>query len=410
MTQTLLTVDWITRKAVQLFVNSNAFLQTIDRQYDSQWSMSEKIGDTLRVRLPIDPVTGTGATVSPQDLTETSTTITLATQKNVGLGFTSAELSLRAEDMTSRYIKPSVNKLAAAVASDIMSLAESVPNIVNNVDGSGVTISPTQTTWFLAGAVLDKWSCPREGNRKAVVSPQTQSRTVSSLTGLFNPAPVIGNQFRQGAMSGNGSVMGVDDWRMDQTIKLHTTAAYSTLGTIGAASQTGSTLVTSALAGPLTAGDILTLEGCYMVNFLTKESTGELMQFVVTANVLTSATSVPIYPAIVPVSGTPNTVQYANVTASPTNGGAITSPVKASTQIRKNLVYHPTAFTMVTADLPLYPKGMGVDCSRAQYDGVSLRVMTGVTILNDKQVSRLDILYGYRAIRPEWAVIVTDIV
>lgn len=409
MTNTLLTVDWITRKAVQLFVNTNAFMQTVSRQYDDQWRNSEKIGSTLRVRLPIDPVAGIGQTVTPQSLNELNKTITIGTQRNVALGFTSSDLALKAEDFTNRYIKPSVNNLAGAVASDLWSLADTVPNITANFDGSGNVLSPTQQTWFTAGAVLANESVPYDMMRKAVLSPITQARTVAGLTGVFNPAPVIGRMFRVGAMNGNGQVFAIDDWRVDQLVPLHTTGAYSTLGTVSGASQTGSSVTVTALAGPLNAGDIVTFVGCNEANFVAKSDSGNLRQFVVTANVSTSATSIPIYPAITPVSGSPNTVQYANVTASPTDGGAIASPIKASAQIRKNLVFHPDAFAFVTADLPLYADGEGVRCARAMYDGVSLRVMTGVTILNDTQVSRLDILYGYAAIRPQWAVIVADI-
>lgn len=415
MSNTLLTIDWITRKAVQLFVNSNAFLQTISREYNPEFRMSNKIGSTLRVRLPIDPVTGVGQTVSAQSLTETSTTITLATQANVTLGFTSADLALKADDFTDRYLLPSMNKLAGQVATDIMTgaitgdggLANSVPNLVQNVDGSGNTLSPTQATFFAAGAKLDQWSCPRDGKRKAILDPVTQYRVAASTIGLFNPQAVIGSIFRVGAMNGQGQVWGIDDWRMDQTTLLHSTANYGTLPNISGGSQTGSTITLSGTP-TLNVGDIINLPGCNMLNFVTKQDTGQPMSFVVTA---VGSSNVSVYPAVVPAAFTNgvNTVQYANVTASPTNGSAVTSPLPASEQIRKNMVYHPTAFTFVTADLPLYP-GEGVVGSRAVYDGVSLRILKGVTILNDTEISRADILYGYKSIRPEWAVIVADMV
>lgn len=51
----LLTVDMITREAVRLFVNSNVFIQSINRQYNEEFGVEgAKIGTTLRIRLPND--------------------------------------------------------------------------------------------------------------------------------------------------------------------------------------------------------------------------------------------------------------------------------------------------------------------------------------------------------------------
>lgn len=51
----LLTISMITREAVRLFANSNAFIQNIDAQYDNEFSMEDgRIGNTLRIRMPAD--------------------------------------------------------------------------------------------------------------------------------------------------------------------------------------------------------------------------------------------------------------------------------------------------------------------------------------------------------------------
>jgi len=42
------------------------------------------------------------------------------------------------------------------------------------------------------------------------------------------------------------------------------------------------------------------------------------------------------------------------------------------------------------------------------HDGVSLRMITDFVTLSDQRITRLDILYGYALIRPEWACIVAD--
>jgi len=129
-----------------------------------------------------------------------------------------------------------------------------------------------------------------------------------------------------------------------------------------------------------------------------------LRQFVVTAPVASGATSIPIYPAIVPpVNG--NAVQYQTVTASPANSAAITMIIAPSTTYRKNVAYAPEAITMVSGDLPL-PNN--IDAARAKYQNVSMRMATQWQVGTDQEVTRIDTLYGALLTRPEWATIVPD--
>ena len=88
----LLTTLAITRLAVRLFKNSNAFIQNIDTQYDDQFAVTgAKIGQSLRIRLPNDYTVRTGPVAQIQDTAETNTTLTLATQKGVDVSFNSVE-------------------------------------------------------------------------------------------------------------------------------------------------------------------------------------------------------------------------------------------------------------------------------------------------------------------------------
>jgi hypothetical protein len=398
MANSLLTINQITRKALALFRNSNAFLQSIDRQYDDQFAQAGgKIGTTLRIRLPNDYTVRTGPTAAPQDTVEQNTTLTVATQKGVDISFSSVDRAMSLDDFGDRILAPMVNNLAGAVAGDIISGSENIPNLIHAVDGSNNTISPTFTTWATANGLLNSLGAPM-GQRQVVVDPITEARTVSSFSGLFNSQDKVGRQYTTGRMGNN--VLGFD-WSMDQTVLQHTTGAYSTLGTVSGASQTGSAVTTSALAGPLTKGDVISFAGVFAVNRVTKASTGALAQFVVTANVAGGATSIPIYPAL-----TPGNVAYGTVSASPANGAAITVATKAGEVYRKNFVFVPQAVTMVTADLEL-PRGVH-EAARERYAGISMRMVSAYNISTDQFITRLDILYGHAWIRPEWAVVVAD--
>ncbi|HEB0720636.1 hypothetical protein FA220_03880 [Pseudomonas aeruginosa] len=398
MANSLLTIDMITREALRLFINSNAFLKNVDRQYDDQFARTgAKIGDTLRIRLPNDYTVRTGKTASIQDTVEQNRSLTVSTQQGVDLSFSSAERALKLDDFSDRVLRPAMNNLAGAVALSLMGNAESVSNMIFKDNGSGGIATPDASTWLLAGAKLDNNSAPRD-RRKIMLDALTQARTVSSLAGLFNPQQKISGQFSTGEMSRD--TLGFD-WYMDQTVLKRTNGTF-TAGTVNGAGQTGTTLTTKAITGTLNKGDVITIAGVLAVNRVTKQSTGELQQFVVTANVASGATSIPIYPAI-----TPGNVAYATVTASPANGAALTLIGGAGVTFRKNLAYYPEAFTLATADLEL-PRGVH-EASRQVYDGISMRAVTAYNVTSDDFITRLDILYGHTTLRPEWGVAVADV-
>jgi hypothetical protein len=181
---------------------------------------------------------------------------------------------------------------------------------------------------------------------------------------------------------------------------------------VSGANQTGNTInLTASTAGTLKAGDIITIAGVHRVNRITKVAGADLAQFTVTANASLSSTAaaVSIYPAITP-SNAGAAVQYQTVDSSPANSAAVTL-VNAgfSAGYRRNIVLRPEAVTMVCADLYLPEKGV-VESAREEFDDISLRMITTYDPSSDQTYTRLDVLYGYLWVRPEWAVVVPDII
>ena len=400
MSNTLLTINMITREAVRLWVNTNSFLQHIDTQYDDQFAVTgAKIGQSLRIRLPNDYTVRTGPVAQIQDTTETNTTLTLATQKGVDVSFNSAERTMSLDDYSKRVLAPAVNNLVGAVAADIMSGVEGgVSNLVGNFDSAGTLLRPTLETWLNAKALLSLRSAPTD-NRKFILDPVSMARTVQNLSGLLNPATEISEQYRKGEVY---NAIGFD-WFEDQTVIKHTTGTWSGT-TVNGANQTGTAINVTIGSSVPAVGDIITFAGVNAVNRITKVTTGELQQFVVTSY---AGGVMNIYPAIVPPSGG-NPVQYQTVTASPANGAAVNSLTLSGAVYRKNIAFIPDAVTMATADLEM-PKNMQ-EVARERMDGVSLRMVTGFDIKSDQFITRLDVLYGYLWVRPEWAVVVADII
>ena len=418
MVNSMLTPSMITRFSIKLFLNTNFFIQNINRQFDNQFGIEgARIGAQLRVRYPNDYVPTDGPGISLQDTSEQQFVLTVATQRHVDVAFTTAERTLTVDDYQERILLPRVNALAGNVANQIMLSTEGgARNATANVDGANNILAVTAAPFTLARALLEENSAPNfgtMGERKVCLDPRTDSRVALSMAGLLNPVPTISRQFQTGMMKqGLGFT-----WFEDQTVVKHTTGSLVT-ATVNGANQTGTALTVNALGGTINQGDIITIAGVNGVNRVTKMTTGVLAQFVVTANAAAGATSISIYPAIIPpASATPyaglpfTPQQYQTVTASPANAATITPFANASVTYRKNIAYAPDAITMVVAPLWIPQNGKGViEASRQTMDNLSMRSLVVYEPTTDQPVDRLDILFGSANPRPEWVVNVLDVV
>mgnify|MGYP004705507991 CR=1 FL=1 len=151
--------------------------------------------------------------------------------------------------------------------------------------------------------------------------------------------------------------------------------------------------------GTLTRGTVITLPGVFAVNPQSRQSTGQLANFVVTADVLVGATSIPISPAIV-TSGA-----FQNVTASPTTAQPYVIQGSASTSYGTNVAYHKDAFTLAMVPMWAPPSGKGnVSVSQMSDDGLTVKVTEIYDGINDVSVMRLDVLFGWASTYPELSV------
>lgn len=417
MANSLLTVSQITRFSIPLFTNTNAFLKYMNRQFDSQFgNEGAKIGAQLRVRLPNDYTVTDGPGISLQDTNEQQVVLTVATQRHIDVAFTTAERTLSMDDYAERILMPRINALAGSVAYTIMVGSEGgVSNITANVDGANNILAVNAAPFAYARAVLANNSAPPSVGGKGwnvVLEPTSDSRATLAMQGLLNPTPEISEQFRSGTMK---SGLGFARWFEDQTVIKHTTGTMAT-ATVSGANQTGTSLTVSAITGTLNQGDIITIAGVNGVNRVNKQPLGVVKQFVVTANVASGATSIPIYPAIippasaVPYASLPYTAQpYQTVTASPANAAVITPFANPSATYKKNIAYAPDMATMVIAPLWMPPNGRGViEAARHEMDNASMRSLVCYEPATDQPIDRLDVLFGYLYPRPEWGVAVAD--
>ena len=399
MGNSLLTIDMITRKALEILENNLVLTRTVNRQYDDSFAVEgAKIGSTLRIRLPDRALVTDGAALQVQDDNEQFTTLSVSSQKHIGVNFTSAELTMQLDDFAERVLKPRISQLASSIDADV---ANSFKSIYNSVGTPGTT--PATSLVLLQAQQKLNENAAVMSPRYATVNPAANAGLVEGLKGLFNPTDVVSRQFKNGLM-GTG-VLGYEEISMSQSIKQFSTGTFSrtastTVGTtVSAQGATTVVLSQGSATTTLKVGDVFTIGSVFSVNPQTRESTGALQQFVVTEDTagVAGTYTVKVSPAIYTASNA-----LATVDSFPQSGAVVTFLGSASTQYPQNLVYHKDAITFATADL-LLPQGVDM-ASRQVHNGISLRVVRQYDINNDRLPCRIDVLYGYGVIRPQMAV------
>ena len=400
MANSILTIDMITRKALEILENNLVLSRNVNRQYDDSFAVEgAKIGSTLRIRLPDRALVTDGAALQVQDDNEQFTTLTVATQKHIGVNFTSAELTMQLDDFAERVLKPRVSQLASSVDADV---ANSYKNIYSTVGTPG-SVPSTSLVLLQGQQKLNEYAVPMN-DRYATVNPAANAGLVEGMKGLFNPVDTISRQFKNGMM-GQG-VLGYDEINMSQSIAQHTTGTRSATASLTVATtittEGQSTIAINGDTGSatFTQGDVFTVAGVYAVNPQTRQSTGSLQQFVVTSAVAASSgnwASISVAPAMYSPANA-----LATINAFPASGAVVTVVGAASTLYPQNLIYQKNAITLGTADL-LLPQGVDM-ASRQVHNGISMRIVRQYDINNDRMPCRIDVLYGYSVIRAPMAV------
>jgi hypothetical protein len=393
MSNSILTIDMITRKALEILENNLVLTRNVNRQYDDSFAVEgAKIGSTLRIRLPDRALVTDGAALQVQDDNEQFTTLTVASQKHIGVNFTSAELTMQLDDFAERVLKPRISQLASSIDADVANAYKTIGNTV----GTPGTTPSTSLVLLQAQQKLNE-NAAVMSPRYATVNPAANAGLVEGMKGLFNPTDTISKQFKNGMM-GTG-VLGFDEINMSQSIKQHTTGSRVATGnsvTTTVASQGASSIALTIGAGlTVKAGDVFTVAGCFAVNPQTRESTGSLFQFVALADATAVSTAITV--TVAPIYTSANAL--ATVDSFPASGAAVVFVGAASSQYAQNLVYHKDAITFATADL-LLPQGVDM-AARAVHNGISLRVVRQYDINNDRMPCRIDVLYGFNTIRPQ---------
>ena len=347
-----------------------------------------------------------------QDSVQLSTALTVATQDGVDMRFNSREMALDLDSFSQLHLEPAMATLISNIDSDVLQgCTKLTPNWATNLPLlSGVSTTTMSAVSSLtapgnARTRLNQSLAPK-GDRRIQMDSGMMASIVTGVAGYFNPSNAISEQYREGLVARTAMA---DYYENERVYSMPTvssvlvtsfriTSFVTTLGVNSAG-------VSTTQAMPV--GSIFTLGNA--AGFLsdvhpeTKTQFSNAKQFTVVSTVHGTTSTITFAPPIF-LSGPRQNVGggAAGWTATTLALSSLTMNFAGTTTVSfpTALMYHRDAYTFATADLPLM--GGSEKCVRRTFDGLSLRVWQAPDIRNDELLTRIDILYGYSAIRPEW--------
>ena len=397
MANILPTTSVVAKEILAILQNSRTFIKRVNRDYQDEYggnmSRGYEPGATINIKRPPRFVWRAGRVATPQDVQMTTTPLTLS-QGGTELNFSSFERTVSIGKF---------DKVMMAAAASVMNEIDRqgldlARRTALNAVGTPGTFPNTQALAYSvltsANQKLDEMGCPlNDGNRSLIMNSAMNSSLLQGMGGLFNSASKVSDGYSSGRFVDSFGF----DVSIDQNISRHTngTQAVAAL-TVNGAGQIGSTLIVAATTGTITAGTTFTL-GVNAVNPQSRQDTAALQQFTVTSTVAAGATSLPISPAIIPNGA------LQNVTASPANGAVVTILGTASGSYDANMVFHQDAFTLAMVPMNQPEEGTGAKVTQMSDDGYTIKVTKVYDGINDNNIMRLDVLYGFAATYPELA-------
>lgn len=386
MANTSLTADIVLKEAKRIFKNSCPFLMSLGRNYDGVITAEgAKAGESIRIRRPMKYTTRSGKTMDVQDNTETYETLTRSNWYGVDLKFSQKELTMDLNRFSELYLRPAMSVLASKVENQCMTLA--ARETYNTIT---IPVTALDRDDIIAARVmLNDYSAPQI-DRFAVLNPEGEGDLCSANASLFTPSKAIDRQYIEGSL---GRIYGFDVASTPNVPSITNTADVA--GAVNGPSQTGATLTVDALTVAPTQGMVFTIgDDVYGLNPTTQESLGKLQRFVVGSGATT--TSIPISPSIT-VTGNQKTVS-----ATPDDDDVISFVGNASTAYPRNLFYQKMAYASSFVDLEL-PKGLDF-AARDTEEGIAMTIMRDFDVINADTYCRIDVVFGFKTIIPEWAV------
>jgi hypothetical protein len=401
----------ITREALRLAHEKATFIGTINRQFDDSFGASSgKIGDTLRIRIPSQYTRRTGSRVMDvQDSVQVSTALVVATQDGVDMRFNSRELALDLDEFSQLHLAPAMATLVSNIDADVLAgCTKATFNWATNTSPlkdtnvSNMSAVSSLTAPGNARTRLNQNLAPK-GDRRLQVDSGTMASIVSGVASYFNPSNAISEQYREGLVARTAMADYYENERIFNMATV-TSVLVSSWRVTSFISTLGVNSVGVSTTQAIPVGAVFTLSnatGAVLdVHPETKAVFANAKQFTVVSTVFAATSTITFAPPIFWTGPRQNVGGVFSISSLALSSLTINQAGTTTLTFPTGLMYHKDAYTFATAELPLM--SAAEKCVRKTYDGISLRVWQDSDIRNDEMLTRIDILYGFAAIRPEW--------
>ena len=371
MANTLITPSLIAREALATLYAQTVMLPLVHRDFSNDYAQS---GDTVTIRKPATFTAqdfGTAGSISVQNVTESSTSVTMDKHYDVSFEVTSKEMTLSVEDFSAQFIAPAMEAHAQNIDALLCGLyvdcyntfgtAGTTPGTVADITGVRQVMQehlvPVMERRFVVGPAMDAKVLQQEAFTNLGWNPTANADALNEAA--------IGRKYGFDFFSG-------------QNVKTHSNGTIANTGTFAlkgavAAGATTATIDATSLTGNWTKGSVFTVAG-------------DTQTYVLTATATAASNEIAI-------SFSP---------AAPAGGWADNTVVTRVAGHVANLAFHRTAFAFVSRPLAL-PMG-GVQAEVVNYKGLGLRAVYDYDSSTKKNVVSIDILFGIKTLDAQRAV------
>lgn len=398
MPNVLPTPAFIADKMLEFLFEGSGVVNDVYRKLEAEFTMDKQsIGRAIQVKDPPRVQSQAGPVINTaQSINHGLTTFSIDKWRTVlvkvtGLEKTfnnAKELDIWAEE----NLKPYVSPLVTDIETDIGQLYKKIPNVVGT-PGTG------PTTYDPMGAAKERLTLYRtpQDSRVCYLHPSGSRKLGTGLVSVFNPQGPLGNQFTSGKVV--PEIAGFAT-REGNFLPMHTNGSVTTTGAnvlTNGANQVGSTIAVDAFTTGTTyeEGDVITFADVYGVDPVSGQSTGQLREFVIRADVTAAgnAANLSISPAVVPSGAFKNiTGATADLTGIP-DGKAVTLKTgTVSTAYSQNMAWWKNAIGLVT--VPILPLEGVKSSVQKTYKGIHLTFSMDGDIMNFETIKRIDLAYG----------------
>lgn len=390
------------KRMLPILRNKLPMVTTVNKDFQDEIADPQrKQGGIININLPPRYIGRSGELMQVENTTITQIPMTL-TQFGVDVSFSQTQLQLSldavAAGMADDVLDAAASTIAAKIESDGTALFRQVANVVGT-PGTPPTVASVIAT---GGAYITANGGSTSGDRTLVLDSFANASLATSVATYFNPQGVVNKAYANGRL-GSGYGFEIYD---DPAVQAFTAGTYGGTPLTNGVAQTGASLITdgwTATTTTLNVGDTFTIAGVFSVNPQTRQSTGKLQNFVVTATTTTDGSgnsTIAISPAIV-ASG-----QFQNVTNAAADNQTITITSGTSGQISKqSLGYDKNAFTFACVPMALPPKQGVIDATvvKDKMSGLSISMIEFYDGKTNQRMTRFDVLYAWAATYPQLA-------